>query len=96
MSYLSERDGAALIAVRVQPRAARDEVAGERDGRLLVRTGAPPVEGAANEAICRLLARAAGVPKRAVTLVSGKRSRDKLLRIEGVSAAELAERLGRR
>lgn len=70
------------IAVRVIPRARRDEVGGERDGRLLVRTTAPPVDDAANEAVRRLIAAHLGVPRRRVTLLSGHRSRDKVLRVE--------------
>jgi len=70
------------IAVRVIPRARRDAVGGERDGRLLVRTTAPPIDDAANEAVCRLVAAHLGVPRRRVTLLSGHRSRDKVLRVE--------------
>lgn len=70
------------VAVRVIPRARRDEVGGERDGRLLVRTTAPPVDDAANEAVRRLVAAHLGVPHRRVRLVSGHRSRDKVLRVD--------------
>jgi uncharacterized protein (TIGR00251 family) len=73
------------LAVRVIPRAKRDEVAGERDGRLLVRIAAPPVDGAANAAVCKLVAKLAGVPARRVSVVQGQTSRDKLLRIDGIS-----------
>lgn len=70
------------IAVRVIPRARRDEVGGTRDGRLLVRTTAPPVDGAANDAVCRLVARHLDVARRKVTVVTGQTSRDKVLRID--------------
>lgn len=70
------------IAVRVIPRSRRDEVGGERDGRLLVRTTAAPVDGAANEAVRRLLAAHFGVSRRQVILVTGDRSRDKVFRVE--------------
>ncbi len=70
------------ITVRVIPRSRRDEVGGERDGRLLVRTTAAPVDGAANEAVRRLLAAHFGVSRRQVVLVTGDRSRDKVFRIE--------------
>ena len=70
------------LAVRVIPRARRDEVGGERDGRLVVRTTAAPVDDAANEAVRRLVAEHLGVPRRRVRLVSGHRSRDKLLRVD--------------
>ncbi len=71
------------LRVRVIPRARRDELAGERDGRVLVRVTAPPVDGKANAAVCALLARAAGVPKSAVTVIRGEASRDKVVRIDG-------------
>jgi uncharacterized protein len=71
------------LDVRAIPRAARDELAGVRDGRLLVRVTAPPLDGRANAAVCALLAKAAGVPKGAVRVVRGETSRDKRVRIEG-------------
>ena len=83
-------DGAGLVLrVRVVPRASRDAVEGVRDGALLVRLTAPPVDGKANEALVRLLARALGIQRRAVVVVAGARARDKRLRIDGVDAATL-------
>jgi uncharacterized protein (TIGR00251 family) len=79
----------AEIEVRVIPRARRDEIAGERAGRLLIRLTAPPVDGAANAALRRLVARRAGVPARQVSILRGHASRDKLIRVEGLSEAEL-------
>jgi uncharacterized protein (TIGR00251 family) len=79
----------AEIEVRVIPRARRDEIAGERGGRLLIRLTAPPVDGAANAALCRLVARRVGVPGRRVSIVRGQASRDKVVHVEGVSADEL-------
>ncbi len=70
------------IAVRVIPRSKRNEVGGERDGRLLVRTTAPPVDGKANAELLAFLARAFGVPRRRVRLISGAGSRDKTVAIE--------------
>jgi hypothetical protein len=74
-------DDATTLAVRVIPRARRDEVGGERAGRLIVRTTAAPVDGKANEATRRLVAEHLGVSRRRVEVVSGHRSRDKVLRI---------------
>jgi uncharacterized protein (TIGR00251 family) len=71
-----------LVRVRVIPRAKRDEVGGERAGRLVVRTTAAPVDGRANQAVRRLVAEHLGVAVRSVVLVSGERSRDKTLRVE--------------
>jgi uncharacterized protein (TIGR00251 family) len=84
----------ATISVRVQPRAGRDEIAGERAGTLLVRLTAPPVEGRANEALRRLLAKRLGVGKTRVTIVRGTASRDKVVRVEGLSQADLAAAFG--
>lgn len=70
--------------MRAIPRASRDELAGVRDGRLLVRVTAPPLDGRANAAVCALLAKAIGVPKSAVSVVRGEASRDKRVRIAGV------------
>jgi uncharacterized protein len=70
------------VPIRVQPRAGRDELTGVRDGRLLVRVTAPPLEGRANAAACALIAKAAGVPKSRVSVIQGEHARDKLVRID--------------
>ena len=72
------------LRVRVPARASRDELVGLRDGVLHVRVSAPPVDGKANQAVCRLIARAVGVGKTSVRVVRGERSRDKVVTIEGV------------
>ena len=87
---------ATRIRVRLTPRAGRDEIAGWRDGVLLVRVAAPPAEGEANAVLERLLARALGVPKRAVRVVGGAHSREKTVAVEGLSAAQARQRLGER
>jgi len=83
----------ALLSVRVQPRAKRSEVAGERAGAVVIRIAAPPVDGKANAALCRFVADAAGVPRRAVTVVRGDSGRDKVLRVEGRTEAEVRRAL---
>jgi uncharacterized protein len=83
------------LAVRVIPRARRDELAGTRDGRLVVRVAAPPVDGKANAAACALVARVVGVPRGWVAVVRGETSRDKLVRIDGdIDEAAARARLG--
>jgi len=85
---------AVVIAVRVTPRSARDEVTGWRDGALRVRLRAPPVEGKANEALRRLLAERLGVALSAVSIVSGGTARLKRVRIDGIDEAAVQENLG--
>jgi hypothetical protein len=83
----------ARIRVRVTPRASRDELVGWREGVLRVRVAAPPVEGRANDAVARLLAKALGVPKSAVGIMSGAGAREKLVEVAGVEQAEAMRRL---
>jgi uncharacterized protein (TIGR00251 family) len=79
------RDGDRVtLALRVQPRASRDEVAGLYGDRLKLRVTAPPVDGAANEHVCRFLARLFGVPPSRVRLLQGMTGRDKLVALDGV------------
>ena len=79
--------------VRVIPRAPQEEFGGIRGSALVVRVSAPPVEGAANEALLRMLSDALGVPASDLAIISGHHSRDKTLRVVGLSAAELQQRL---
>ena len=81
-------DGA-RIKVRLQARARKDELIGVRDGVLLARVSAPPVEGRANRALRRLIARQVGVSPSMVTIVTGERARDKLIRVDGVDPSAL-------
>lgn len=93
---IDERDGAVFLRVRVQPKAARNAVLIEPDGRVRVALTAPPVDDAANKALCELVASRLGLPRRLVTLAGGQKSRDKVLRIEGASAAAVRNRLEKR
>jgi hypothetical protein len=81
------------LRVRVQPRASREELVGVREGALVVRLTAPPVEGAANEALARLLSRRLRVPPSVVVIEAGITSRSKLVVVSGVSASEALARL---
>ncbi len=89
MLDIQERDGAVVVAVRVQPRASRDEVAGEMNGALKIRLQAPAVEDRANEALVEFLARLLKTPKSAVRILSGERSRSKRLEIGGVTRQQI-------
>jgi uncharacterized protein (TIGR00251 family) len=73
--------------VRLQPRARRVEVVGERAGAIVIRVTAPPVDGKANAALCAFIADRAGVPASRVSVVRGSTSRDKVVRVEGADAA---------
>ena len=84
---------AVVISVRVIPRAARSGVAGRRGDAWLVRLHAPPVEGAANDELIDVIARALAVPTRSVSIASGERSRQKSVRVSGIDAATAAARL---
>ena len=89
MIRITEQHGALIFAVRVVPRASLSEIAGEHDGALRVRVAAPPVEGAANVELVRTLARALGVPARAVEITGGRASKTKLVRVEGARRERL-------
>ena len=84
----------ARITVRLSPRAAREGISGERDGALLVRVTAPPVGGAANDAMMRLLAKTLHVPKGAVRIVSGATTRTKAVEVRGLDESQVRVRLG--
>jgi hypothetical protein len=95
VSAVVSRIPRATIAIRVQPRARSDALAAVRAGVLIVRVVAPPLDGRANDAVCRLLARALGVRASDVTILRGERTRDKVVAIDGVdqAAAEAAIRV---
>jgi len=82
-----------FIDVRVIPRAGRAGIAGTRNGALLVRLNAPPVDGAANAELIDVLAGALGVPRRSIALISGERSRSKRVRVLGLAVAEATRKL---
>jgi hypothetical protein len=82
------------IEIRVVPRAKRDEITGWDDsGRLKIRVAAPPVEGAANEAVRKLVAARLGVSARQVTISRGETSRQKTLAIRGVLLGDVEKAL---
>ncbi len=85
-------DGA-RIEVRLRPRGHTDELMGVVDGVLQARVVAPPVDGKANKALCRLVAKRVGVAPSRVTVVRGEKSRQKLLLIEGIDSSELHAKL---
>jgi uncharacterized protein (TIGR00251 family) len=82
---ISSVSGGVVVDVRVVTRAGRAGIGATRDGALLVRLHAAPVEGAANAELIEVIARTLDVPKRQVTIVGGERSRSKRVRIDGVT-----------
>jgi hypothetical protein len=79
----------ALLVVRIQPRASKNEIIPMEGGALKIRLTAPPVDGAANEALVRFLSEVLGIAKTRVEIVSGQTSREKRIRIGGMSEAEV-------
>ncbi len=84
---VTEKDGAVIFDVRVVPRASKSEVVGELDGALKVRLASPPVDGAANAELVKLLAKHFGVAKGDVEIIAGTASKSKRVRVAGVDAA---------
>ena len=82
------------LTVHVQPKASRSEIAGLHGDALKVRLAAPPVDGAANEELIRVIAKWAGVPRSAVALVSGHTSRRKVVQIDGVTDEQIQALIG--
>ena len=81
--------GTVIFAVRVQPRASKDEIAGEIAGAIKIRLQAPALEGRANDALMEFLAQLLKTPKAAVRILSGERSRVKRLEIRGVTKQQI-------
>ena len=82
-----------MLQVRLTPRAAQDKIAGWEGDVLRVRVTAPPVEGRANEALLRLLARTLDVPTSHLRLARGQTQRNKVVAVEGLSEEEVRARL---
>lgn len=90
---IHETAAGVTFPIRVQPRASRCECSGVQDGAVRLKITAPPVEGRANEECIRLLAEALKLRKRQITILSGRKSRNKVVAVAGLSAAALRERL---
>ena len=89
MLEMQEPEGAVILLVRVQPRASKDEVAGEMNGALKVRLRTPAVEDRANEALAEFLSELLKTSKSAVRILSGDRSRTKRIEIRGVTRQQI-------
>jgi uncharacterized protein (TIGR00251 family) len=82
---ITEANGGVTFAVRVAPRASRNQIVGVEGGALKIKLTAPPVEGAANAALIAFVAEWLGVRRSAVSIVSGDKARNKLVRVRGVT-----------
>ena len=85
MIRFSEKDGAIVFSVRVVPRASKSEIVGEMDGALKIRIALPPVDGAANAELIKVLAKMFGISKTEIEIVGGQTSKTKQIRITNVS-----------
>ena len=92
--WLRDTAGGVSLLVKVIPRAGSTKIAGIRDGRLLVRLAAAPVDDAANEALIVLLATSLKIPAWTISVAGGAHSRNKQLLISGVSAGRVLSLLG--
>ena len=90
---LRESQGFCTLAMKVIPRSSQNKIMGVENGVLKLKLSAPPVEGAANEAVVDFLSKWLGKPKSAIELMKGQQSRNKLVRITGVKAVEILDAL---
>ena len=93
MIPLREGPDGVSFAVRVQPRARRNAIVGELGDALKIALTAPPLDGRANEACIEFLANFLALPRSSITILSGQASRNKVIRVTGIAAAELKRRL---
>jgi hypothetical protein len=88
--WLRETSDGVSLAVKVIPRAGATKIAGTRDGRLLIRLAAAPVDGAANDALISFLSGILSVPARQISVTAGARSRNKIVAVAGMTAARVS------
>lgn len=91
MIHFNEKNNALTFAVRVVPRASKSEIAGAHDGALKVRIASPPVDGAANAELVKLLAKTFNVSKSEVEITGGQTSKTKQVKISNATGAKLAQ-----
>ncbi len=94
MINYSEKNGSIIFAVRVVPRASKSEIVGEHDGALKIRIASPPVDGAANAELIKLLAKNFGVSKAQVEILAGQTSKTKQIKISNLKAEKFLQVVG--
>ncbi len=92
-SFLKEIAGGTLLAVKLQPRASRNEIGEPLGDELKIKVTAPPVDAAANQALVEFLADKLGCPRGRVELIRGQTSRHKTLKLHGLPPAQVLEKL---
>ena len=93
MIPIRDTPSGATFQVKVHPRARKNAITGEVGDALKLALTAPPVEGRANQACIEFLAEVLNVPRSSVTIAAGESSRNKIIRVRGLSAAKVEERL---
>jgi hypothetical protein len=83
------------FAVRVHPRAKKNAITGKLDGTLKLSLTSPPVDGRANDACIEFFANLLKLPRSSITIASGQTSRQKVIRVSGISAEEVRRRIGK-
>ena len=89
MSWFTENKDGIVLSVRVIPRASRSAIVGEYGDALKIKLASPPVDGAANEELVKLLAKTLAVAKSSVEIIAGHTSKTKTVRIDGVSSGQI-------
>lgn len=84
LTFVREHKSGVLLEISVVPKASRNQIVGVHDGRLKLQVTAPPSDGAANRAVCQLIAKVAGIPKSRVTVIAGESNRRKTVLLVGV------------
>lgn len=90
---ITEANGGITFSVRVVPRSSRNQIVGVEGGALKIKLTAPPVEGAANAALIEIIAEWLGVRRSAVSIISGDKARNKIVRVNGVTREKVLKRL---
>lgn len=92
--WVEEKNGTIFLYIHVQPRASKNEIVGVHGDALKVRLTSPPVEGAANSLLVKFIAKSLGIPRSSVKIVSGEKSRHKMLRISEITQENIENILG--
>lgn len=92
--WINSKVGSIEIRIYVQPRSSKNEIAGVHDNAIKIKITSPPLDGAANLLLIKFLSKKLGVSKSRISLISGGKSRNKVVNIEGLSKDEAASLLG--